>query len=236
MTETSKTPPKELPTIDDTVFIFKCIVNFIHDLSEIYGDEQKSLQLYDVLMDKTGIVHQEPIKKHIKIFHEFLQMNEDAILDKDESKMEKWELRYSDKVYINMKEIFECTEEKDILWQHLLTLLAVLIPTSKAKAILQEEKKKKQSLEKKEGTNEEDFLTNVINKVQKQIDPSKASNPAEMMNGIFSSGIFTELVNDMNDGFTSGDLDMTKMMGSFQNVMGNMSSLINNINKPPEVD
>ncbi len=89
------------PTVDDTVFIFKCIVNFIHDLSEIYGSEQKSLQLYDVLMDKTGIVHQEPIKKHIQIFHEFLQTNEDAILEKDVSKFEKWDIVYSEKVYID---------------------------------------------------------------------------------------------------------------------------------------
>lgn len=226
---------KQLPTIDDTVFIFKCIVNFIHDLSEIYGEEQKSLQLYDVLMEKTGIVHQEPIKKHIQIFHTFLEKNEDAILENDIEKIVQWEIRYSEKVFIDLKQIFDTTEDKEVLWQHLLTLLAVLIPTSKAKQILQEEKKKKQNLQKVE-TNEEDFLTNVINKVQKHIDPSNASNPAEMMNGILSSGIFTELVNDMNDGFSNGDLDMGKMMGSFQNVMGNMSSLIQNMNKPPEVD
>ena len=224
------------PTVDDTVFIFKCIVNFIHDLSEIYGSEQKSLQLYDVLMDKTGIVHQEPIKKHIQIFHEFLQTNEDAILEKDVSKFEKWDIVYSEKVYIDLKQIFNATEEKEVLWQHLLTLLAVLIPTSRAKQILKEEKVKKQNKKDQEGTNEEDFLTNVINKVQKHIDPSNTSNPTEMMNGILTSGIFTELVNDMNEGFSSGDLDMSKMMGSFQNVMGNMSSLIQNINKPPEVD
>ena len=57
---------------ENTVFLFKCIVNFIHDLNELYGEEQKSLQLYNLLMEKTGIVHQEPIKKHIKIFYDFL--------------------------------------------------------------------------------------------------------------------------------------------------------------------
>ena len=33
-------------------------------------------------MEKTGIVHQEPIKKHIKIFYDFCKENEDAILEK----------------------------------------------------------------------------------------------------------------------------------------------------------
>lgn len=236
MSESNFSTGKPLPTVDDTVFIFKCIVNFIHDLSEIYGEDQKSLQLYNILMEKTGIVHQEPIKKHIQIFHDFLQKNEDAVLEKDEEKIQKWDIQYSEKVFIDMKQIFNVTEDKDVLWQHLLTLLAVLIPTSRAKQILKEEKVKKQNSKKEEGTNEEDFLTNVINKVQKHIDPSSASNPTEMMNGILASGIFTELVNDMNEGFSNGDLDMAKMMGSFQNVMGNMSSLIQNINKPPEVD
>ena len=133
---------------DRIVYLFRYIVNFINDLNETFGETETSLQLYNLLLEKTGIINEEPIKKHIQIFHTFLEKNEDAILENDIEKMVQWEIRYSEKVFIDLKQIFDATEDKEVLWQHLLTLLAVLIPTSKAKQILQEEKKKKQNIQK----------------------------------------------------------------------------------------
>ena len=84
--------------------------------------------------------------------------------------------------------------------------------------------------EKKQKGNEEDFLSNIMDKVGKHIDPTKTSNPAEMMSGIMSSGLFTELMNDMNEGMSSGDLDINKMMGSLQGMIGNLSNMIEKSN------
>lgn len=216
---------------DNTVFLFKCIVNFIHDLNELYGEEQKSLQYYNLLMEKTGIVHQEPIKKHIKIFYDFCRENEDAILEKDCTKITKWKIEYSEKVFIDLKTIYESTddENREILWKHFLTLLAVLNPTSRAKEIIAAQKESKI----KEGklANEEDFLTNIIQKVSGSINVTESDDPAKMMTGLMSSGIFTELVDDMNNGISNGDLDIGKMMSSLQGVMGNLSNVIQDMNK-----
>jgi phage-related tail protein len=216
---------------DNTVFLFKCIVNFIHDLNELYGEEQKSLQYYNLLMEKTGIVHQEPIKKHIKIFYDFCRENEDAILEKDSTKITKWKIEYSEKVFIDLKTIYESTddENREILWKHFLTLLAVLNPTSRAKEIIAAQKESKI----KEGklANEEDFLTNIIQKVSGSINVTESDDPAKMMTGLMSSGIFTELVDDMNNGISNGDLDIGKMMSSLQGVMGNLSNVIQDMNK-----
>lgn len=210
---------------EDNVFLFKCIVDFIHSLNELYGEKYHNLQLYDLLMEKTGIVHEEPIRKHIHLFYEFVRENEDSILERSPTLIKVWKIEYSEKVYIDLKPIFEeaSDDDKQCIWNHLLTLLAVLIPTSKAKQILKEMKEKKK---KKNKGNEEDFLTNIMDKVGKHIDPSKTSNPAEMMTGIMSSGLFTELMEDMNKGMSNGDLDINKMMGSLQGMIGNLSNMI----------
>lgn len=216
---------------DNIVFLFKCIVNFIHDLNELYGEEQKSLQLYNLLMEKTGIVHQEPIKKHIKLFYDFSKENEEAILSKSPADMKIWKIEYSDKVYIDLKEIYDSSdaENREILWEHFMTLLAVLIPTSKAKEILMLQKKEKKSSGGE--AREEDFLSNIIQKVSSSINVEDSSDPAKMMSGLMSSGVFGELVEDMNTGISNGDLDIGKMMMSLQGVMGNLSNVIQDMNK-----
>lgn len=226
-TETVSTivvPEEEIKT-EDTIVLFKCIVDFIHCLREMFGKEQHSLELYDLLMERTGIVHQDPIKKHVKLFKDFLQKNEEAILENNEEKMTEWKIEYSEKVFIDLNSIFSMSleEDKQTIWQHLLTLMAVLIPTSNAKNILKERKANKN----KEG----DFLTNLINKVEKHVDPSTATDPAQMMSGILSSGLFSELMDDMNRGMSDGDLDLNKMMGSLQGMIGNMSNMFENMDK-----
>ena len=120
-------------------------------------------------------------------------------------------------------------ENREILWQHFITLLAVLIPTSRAKELLSIQKKQKQ--EQGSETNEEDFLSSIIQKVSSSINVEDNNDPTKMMSNLMSSGIFSELVDDMNNGFSNGDLDLGKMMSSLQGVMGNLSNVIEDMNK-----
>lgn len=206
---------------DTTLLIFKAITNFIHDLNEIYGTQQKSLYLYDCLIERTGIIHEEPIKKHISVFRDFIIDNEDAILQKNVDLMKTWTIQYSDKVFIDMKDIFTWSSEsndQNTLWQHLLTLSALLNPSGQAKEILKQEKTKK-------GTGgEADFLSGLIDKVSKHVDPT--SNPMESMTSLMSSGVFSELMENMNTGLSDGTIDMQGMIGSLQNMIGNLSTMI----------
>lgn len=213
---------------DSTILIFKCICNFIRDLNDSFGKDQKSLLLYAHLVEKTGIIHEEPIKKHIQCFYNFVKINSEAILSKNWGAFVAFEIRYSDKVFIDMKEIFEKadSEEKTVIWKHLMTLLAVLDPSSEAKKILQQEKEKKKK--QGNGANEEVFLSNIIDKVGSQIDPT-ASNPTEMLSNLMTSGVFNELVENMNSGISSGELDLGKMIGSLQSMMGSLGTMVNNI-------
>ena len=44
------------------------------------------------------------------------------------------------------------------------------------------------------------------------------------------SGVFNELVDEMNRGVNSGEINIESMIGNFQNIMGSMSDLINPTN------
>lgn len=207
---------------DSSVLIFKAIVSFIRDLNEIYGTSQKSLCLYAALIEKTGLVHEEPIKKHIKSFHNFITSNETAILQKNMTLFVDPVIRYSEKVYIDISEIMSLAKENfsDIqeIWKHLLTLSALLNPASQARQILQQDNN---------NTQDDSFLTDLIDKIGKHVDPT-SSNPMESMTSLMSSGVFNEIMSSMNDGVQEGKLDMRSMVGGLQKMIGSLSEMIDN--------
>lgn len=211
---------------DKVVYLFRYIVNFVSDLNETFGDSETSLQLYNLLLEKTGIVNEEPIKKHISIFTIFLETNKDAIIDRDLEKMKLWELEYSEKVRVDLKSIFEKADDdnKKVIWDYLLSLLAVFVPESSAKEKILSEKIENVTSESG-NANEGDFLQNLIEKVGKNIDPTQ-DDPSQIMNNILSNGIFNDVVNDMNEGLANGDLDLGKMVSSLQGILGNLPNLM----------
>jgi hypothetical protein len=206
---------------DSSVLIFKAIVSFIRDLNEIYGKSQKSLCLYAALIEKTGLIHEEPIKKHIKSFHSFVTENESAILNKDASQFTNPIIRYSEKVFLDMNQIMDLakqnTSDVQEIWKHLLTLSALLNPSSQAKQILQQDKDKPGC--------DDHFLNDLIDKIGKHVDPSSA-NPMESMSSLMSSGVLTEIMTSMNEGVQEGKLDMKSMVGGLQKMIGSLSDMI----------
>lgn len=207
---------------DSSVLMFKAISSFIHDLNETYGKSQKSLCLYAALIEKTGLVHEEPIKKHIKCFHDFVIENDEGIIHKDIQMFNTHVIRYSEKVFIDLKDIFKLAEKNlsDIqeIWKHLLTLSALMNPVSQAKKVLQTDQEKEQNTE-------DNFLSGLIDKIGKHVDPS-SSNPMESMSSLMSSGVFNEIMTSMNDGINDGKLDMQSMVGGLQKMIGSLSDMI----------
>ena len=124
-----------------TLVAFKAICNFVKDLNFAFGDRLPPLQLYAHLLDKTGLINEEPIRKHVSIFQDFIDKNEEAILQKSVSLLqENHVLKYSEKVYINLNAVIQLSETEDIgtLWTHLLTITAILKPAGQAKDILRQ--------------------------------------------------------------------------------------------------
>ena len=199
---------------DNSLVNFKAIVDFVNNLGEMFSKEQHSLKLYSHLLNKTTLSHDKAIKKHIEAFRNFCVVNREGILNKDIMKITNNKISYSDKVYINIKDIFKISDKdtKDIIWKHLLFLSALLDPAGKAKQLL------KQSNKSTEG----DFLTDIISKVEDHVDPN--SNPVEAISNIMKSGIFTEIVGGMNKGLNDGTLDLNKLMGTVQSMVNVVGS------------
>jgi hypothetical protein len=202
---------------------FKAISTFVTELAEIFSSKNHSLKLYSRLINKTTLTHDNAIKKNIDAFKKFCVENKDAILNKDEKTFVYPIVEYSSRVFIDFKSIFNSAdnETKNAIWKHLLTISALVDPTSKAKEILKNSK----------DTKEANFLTDILNKVETTVTPN--SNPLEAVTSIMSSGVFNDLIAGMNNGVQDGSLDLGKLMGTVQQMC---SSLGTNLDMPKNED
>jgi hypothetical protein len=201
---------------DTSLITFKAISNFANCLEEVFGTEHRFLKLYAHLINKTQIGHEKPILKHIEAFRLFCTSNRDAFETKDYKKFVTKSITYSERVYIDMELILSKADRDttNVIWNHLLTISALVDPTGKAKQLLRESKDKNNGIEA-------NFLTNIIEKVEQNVDPN--ANPMEAVTSIMQSGVFQELVTGMGQGLQNGDLDLSKLMGTVQNMVGGMS-------------
>jgi hypothetical protein len=201
---------------DTSLITFKAISNFANELGEVFSDKHRPLKLYVHLINKTTLVDDEPIQKHINAFKSFCITNRDSIYTKSK-KLTKDKIFYSKRVFINMKDIFELSdaETTSTIWKHLLTISAIVDPAGKARDILKEESKN--------GSGDEiNFLTNIISKVESNIKPD--SSPVEAITSIMQSGIFNDLISGMGTGLQDGSLDLSKLMGTVQKMVTKISA------------
>ena len=220
-------------SIDDTsVLTFRAITTFINDLYSEFGGRHKSISLYHRLLEKTGLMHTGPVIKHIDCFRTFFVKNKEAMETQNFEKFVDSKITYSERVYVDMATIFRQSDKEcaSIIWKHLLTIWGLIDPTSQAKQTLREMMKNENGSENKEAH----FLSNIIEKVEQSVDPSKmnTSNPMEMVQGLMQSGVFNDLISGMQGGLSDGSLDINKLMGSVQ---GMMSKLSPDGQMPPEI-
>jgi hypothetical protein len=201
---------------DTSLITFKTISNFTNDLGDVFSDKHRPLKLYVHLINKTTLSHEQPIQKHIYAFRDFCIANRDAISNRNVH-LEKEKIIYSKRVFINVKEIFDIADKEtiDVIWMHLLTISALVDPAGKAREILKEE------AEKGGDGGEINFLTDIISKVEANVDPN--SNPMEAVTAIMQSGIFSDLVSGMGTGLQDGSLDLGKLMNTVQKMVTKLS-------------
>lgn len=203
-------------SMDYNLLIFKTISTFVNELSEIFSSQNHSLKLYQRLINKTTVNHEKSIEKHILAFRKFCISNRDLILSKNVSKLSSVDskIEYSDKVFIDFASIFKSADKDTsmVIFDHLLTISALVDPTSKAKEILKNDEKSKEA----------DFLSTMIEKVEENVDIN-SSNPMEVVNSIMSSGVFNDLLSNMNNSLQDGSLDLGKLVGTVEKLCSNMA-------------
>ena len=208
--------------MDGNYKTFSHICDFVFDLANLYGKNQHSLMLYKHLLDKTKITHKDAIRKHISSFRDFLKKNKDAIMEKKPELLKEKDIVYSQKVKIQMDEIFKMAdnEAKSAIWSHLLVLYNDYEPNNEAVSLL---KKTLKPTEK-----EENFISNIIEKIEKNIDPN-ASDPMTAIMGLMNSGVINDVVSTISTGFQDGTIDVNRLMGNVKETMDSSGIDINSI-------
>lgn len=192
--------------------IFPLIASFVSDAEECFGNTQHSLRLYNRLLTKNVNTDQERLE-HVSIFSKYVQDNYQAILTKDAKKLTSDVIFFSKKINIKLGEIFKKADNDttEAIWRHLLVISTAVDPSSDAMNVL------KKSMEEK--SNEGNFLTNIMNKIQTGVDPN-VNDPMSAIMGLMSSGVLTELMSSMSSGMSNGQLDVSKLFGLVQGMIG----------------
>jgi hypothetical protein len=199
---------------NQTTMAFKAISGFINSLSDMFGEENMGLLLYNHLLSKTKQEHTSSIEKHINIFRKFCISNRDAIMTEKIEDIEDGIISYSEKVQFDLKHVFSKSDKatQNILWRHILTISALVDPTGKAKQILKD---------KKDAGNETNFLSGFLDKIESSVNPD--ANPLEALGSVMSSGVLNDLIGEVGNGMKDGSLDMEKLVGSAQDIVSGMT-------------
>lgn len=126
----------------DNQKFFPAIKSFVAEINTIYGNEYKRLALYGRLLEKTELVNEQPVKKHVSAFRKFILGNKNGILNKDVHLFQYNKVVYNDRVYFNVVHVFDLadSDSQAIIWEHLLVLLALYDKNSDAKDKLIEQR------------------------------------------------------------------------------------------------
>ena len=134
-------------------------------------------------------------------------------MTKSIDKLRESRIEYSKRVFIDIQEIMKKTDKDtlNVIWKHILTISALVDPAGRAKELLK-------SNSTKTTANETNFLENIINKVESNINPD-VNNPMEAVSSLLSSGVFGDLLSGMNNGIQDGSLDLGKLMGTVEKIL-----------------
>jgi hypothetical protein len=210
---------------ETNIIAFKAITTFTNQLADEFTDRKsskhRSLRLYCRLVNKTTFVSTDPINKHVEAFKLFCVTNRESLCSKELEDIKTETIYYSKAVYINIKQLLNEADNhtRNVIWDHLLVISALVDPEGKAKEMLKNVKKEMN----KDTGNEANFLADIISKVESSVNVEN-DNPAEAFSSIMNSGIFTELIGGMNTGLSDGSLDIGKLMGTVQNMVSTISN------------
>jgi hypothetical protein len=212
--------------MEETLKTFHTVCSFVKELKDLFGKKYYNITLYNRILEKTPITHQSAIFKHIEIFREFCQKNKDGILNKDIGKL-KWDkIMFSNKIYINIKDVLNDADNdtKNSIWKYLLAISFSTIQTDDLKDKIKEILSDSSNAAESAGENEKEFINSFISKIENSFKDKDFKDPMSATANLLQSGIFTDMVKTMDDDIKTGKINVNKLLGSVQGMLGNISS------------
>jgi len=214
---------------DNTFKTFHTISSFVKELQELYGKKYYNISLYNRILEKTPITNQTAIFKHISIFSEFIKKNRDAILEKNSDKLTWDRIIFSKKIYINIKDVLKesDTDTKNAIWKYLLAISFTTIQTDDIKEKIKQLLLTPSSDNSNEEGKESDFIKNFMSKIENNFKDKEFKDPMSATAELFQSGIFTDMVQTMNQDVQDGKIDINKLLKSVQGMLGGLTNDMN---------
>jgi len=209
------------------------ILAFVKQLNDNFGSKYNNIHLYYKLLKKTKVSNQNAINKHNLIFKNFCIDNKDFIITKLTKNIKTDNINFSDKVYINIKQIFNESdnETKEVMFKHIQLISYLLTKDNDVKKCLMglpsDDGKTNTVLELETEDNEKQFINGFVNKIEGAFKDKNYDNPLMATFDLLQSGIFSEVVGSMSKDISSGKLDINKLLGNVQGMVSELSKDIN---------
>lgn len=205
--------------------IFKAIKEFADQLNDAFGKEDVNVHKVYRILEKTSLTNRKVIARHLVIFHSFLEKNRMPILAKSTDDFEQDHIELTDRIGMNLRKIIDRADEstKRVIWQHLFNIMYVFDPED---MIVKNELKQAIS---ENDTRENKFLMDTFSKfedVMKTTNTDERKDPMQMMNGLMQSGFLNDMIGNINNGVSKGDLNIKGLISTVQNLLGNLSETI----------
>jgi len=194
------------------LLVFKAISDFIDELADSFASKHKPLKLYKRLLKFVKVTDEEHIAKHVRAFTVFCTTNKDAIENRDSTKFKEPVVTFSPRVFISFDYIFSLADKEtaEVIWEHLLTISALVVPSGHAKDILRNSKVNEIL---GDGSSESDFVSGIINAVQ-----NSNGDPSAAVSSVLGSDMFKGLLSGLGSDGGEG-LDLSKFAGIAQKMV-----------------
>jgi len=203
---------------------FTKILTFVKELNNTFGNKYQNIQLYYKLLKKTPVSNKVAIKKQNLVFSTFLTNNEEAVLKSDYSLFKDDKISFSDRVYINIRQIISESEDASVMFKH-LQLISILF---------KKDDKMIEALKSEKDDKEGQFLNKFMNKVETVFNTSDTpeTDPMKAAMSLIQSGVLS----DMTKEISTGKLNINKLLGNLQGMMKDVVKdiKVNKTNEPEE--
>lgn len=191
---------------------FSKILAFVNELNRNFGNKHKNLGLYyTFLKEKTPLSNKKAISKQNDVFKKFLENNREAVLNMDVKLLKDDNIAFSEKVYINLKQLL--TENKDavdVIFKHLQLISALLLEDNTMIEALKEDKESK-------------FLDKYVSKIDELFkNTNGVEDPMAAAMSLLQSGALSDMTKELKD----GKLNVGKLITSLQEKMKTTASEI----------
>ena len=222
---------------DPSEKIFIKVLNFVHDLNDVFGKKHNNIKLYNKFLKETPMENAKAVKKQTNIFKNFVQNNFEAILKKDIALLEDHQILFSDKVFINIKEILEEADQETThqIFQHLQLIAYLFTNDQNMKTALSNSYKVSPPISTKTDQAESEFIHNYMSKIEQSFGEKDFSDPMTATLGLLKSGVFTDMIKTLQTDVSSGKLDVNKLLGNVQGMMSQITASESKDGTPSEM-